>query len=690
MATVKELRDYIRDHRKVHCPPLSKAKKEQLAKEVLKYGVSEKSASEMKLKDLKAEVKKYRAVHCPKLSGLNKTALHAEVKKLGFTASEKAPVKAKRVKKVKAPVVEVPKKKFVLKKKEEPKPVVEVPKKKFVLKKKEEPKPVVEVPKKEKVYFNGKEFHGTQSELLDAMNKSRQNGEKEILEQLEYRRKQREGPKKEEPAKKEPKKEEPKKEEPKKEDGAIQAYTDFLKGSIKEDSGKTTKGVFGNFTKTELAQFEKIIDDGNKELRNLKGDRGSQLSLKKKINKTITAFKKEVNDRYFKKDSEGSKLKEASDMAKGIVKKEEPAVREPYMASKEETMDLIKRLSGNKPEPKKEEEPKKSIAPVVDVVKELMDKHHGKSVDIIDSEEEENEPVGKEYSYDKKFYDAIDKMFSITTARTQSVRGREVDKDLFDTIYSIQKNYDLYPTPNGCIKHISDDFFKLMKSYHDGKEHESYEVNILEPSAGTGAIIRDIIDLNGKVMYKGRDKRDIRFKIDRLDAVEMSDALGKKLKEHIKLDTVYRDDFLKVKDLGKNNYNLIVMNPPYSDGTDKKAYLYHIMKAMSILAENKDNYTYLYFIVPTTYFDDLIKKGFGNTATLNETVSFDIENLPNLKNIAEKSGLTLNDDGDGFEEFHYGELTKIAECKDFAKLDNKGRARPLGITTGIYRMENIR
>ena len=123
MTTVKELRDYIREHRKVHCPPLSKAKKEQLAKEVLKYGVSEKSASEMRLKDLKAEVKKYRAVHCPKLSGLSKTALHAEVKKLGFTASEKAPVKAKRVKKVKAPIVEAPKKKFVLKKKEEPKPL---------------------------------------------------------------------------------------------------------------------------------------------------------------------------------------------------------------------------------------------------------------------------------------------------------------------------------------------------------------------------------------------------------------------------------------------------------------------------------------------------------------------------------------------------------------------------------------
>ena len=123
MTTVKELRDYIREHRKVHCPPLSKAKKEQLVKEVLKYGVSEKSASEMRLKDLKAEVKKYRAVHCPKLSGLSKAVLHAEVKKLGFTASEKAPI------------VEAPKKKFVLKKKEEPKakeapkpiaPVVEV------------------------------------------------------------------------------------------------------------------------------------------------------------------------------------------------------------------------------------------------------------------------------------------------------------------------------------------------------------------------------------------------------------------------------------------------------------------------------------------------------------------------------------------------------------------------------------
>lgn len=131
MTTVKELRDYIREHRKVHCPPLSKAKKEQLAKEVLKYGVSEKSASEMRLKDLKAEVKKYRAVHCPKLSGLSKAVLHAEVKKLGFTASEKAPI------------VEAPKKKFVLKKKEEPKakeapkpiaPVVEVVKKLMVKK----------------------------------------------------------------------------------------------------------------------------------------------------------------------------------------------------------------------------------------------------------------------------------------------------------------------------------------------------------------------------------------------------------------------------------------------------------------------------------------------------------------------------------------------------------------------------
>ena len=626
MTTVKELRDYIREHRKVHCPPLSKAKKEQLAKEVLKYGVSEKSASEMRLKDLKAEVKKYRAVHCPKLSGLSKTALHAEVKKLGFTASEKAPVKAKRVKKVKAPIVEAPKKKFVLKKKEEP-------------------KPVVEEPKKEKIYFNGKEFHGTQSELLDAMNKSRQNGEKEILEQLEYRRKQREEPKKEEPVKK--------------------GYTIIKR--------KTRSRIVPIPTEAEEKQ-EQELKRLHIESR-IEASRIRALNLTSNADPIIVAF--------------NAKMKALNKRANALEK----VIRDRVKKEATENGDYDGKPTPTKetPKPTPTKEAPKSIAPVVDVVKELMDKHHGKSVDIIDSEEEAEEPAGKEYSYDKKFYDAIDKMFSITTARTNSVRGVEVDKDLFDTIYSIQKNYDLYPTPKGCIKHISDDFFKLMKNYHEGKEHESYEVNILEPSAGTGAIIRDIIDLNGKVMYKGRDKRDVRFKIDRLDAVEMSDALGKKLKEHIKLDTVYRDDFLKVKDLGENNYNLIVMNPPYSDGTDKKAYLYHIMKAMSILAENKDNYTYLYFIVPATYFDDLIKKGLGrSTATLNETVSFDIENLPNLKNIAEKSGLTLNDDGDGFEEFHYGELTKIAECKDFAKLDNKGRARPLGITTGIYRMENIR
>jgi len=286
-----------------------------------------------------------------------------------------------------------------------------------------------------------------------------------------------------------------------------------------------------------------------------------------------------------------------------------------------------------------------------------------------ETEDAEEKNVGK-FSYNMDFFGAIDKMYTIQRNRA-SVRGKAVDAKLFDAIVSIQNNYDLYPTPLKSLLPIFKDITELEGRY-------TTPLSFLEPSAGTGNIIRSIIDF-GNVK-----------KIKQIDAVEMSQDLGKLLQEQTSISNVYRQDFLTFQP--KTEYHYIVMNPPYSDGNNKTFWLEHMMKAMSIAWNQVKGggglQCAIYIIIPTTYMDPMFKEYYTNNygadkKWVGEEIPFDM-NLCNKKKALVKEYGFYDDENDDWDAEFF--LKKVGIIDDFAKIERNGTARPLNITTGIYRL----
>lgn len=113
-------------------------------------------------------------------------------------------------------------------------------------------------------------------------------------------------------------------------------------------------------------------------------------------------------------------------------------------------------------------------------------------------------------------------------------------------------NKDFYPTPEHLISKM---FFKIKKTNIN---------NILEPSAGKG----NIVDyLKNTSLYRNRKYE--------IDCIEKDNELRKFLKG--KSHKVIFDDFLNFNTMKK--YDVIIMNPPFSDG-DK-----HLLKALSLMKD---------------------------------------------------------------------------------------------------------
>ena len=293
------------------------------------------------------------------------------------------------------------------------------------------------------------------------------------------------------------------------------------------------------------------------------------------------------------------------------------------------------------------------------------------AVNIIEqvTEDAEEKDVGK-FSYNMDFFGAIDKMYTIQRNRA-SVRGKVVDAKLFDSIVSIQNNYDLYPTPLKSLLPIFEDIVQLEGRY-------TTPLSFLEPSAGTGNIVRSIIDF-GNVK-----------KIKQIDAVEMSQNLANLLQEQTSISNVYRQDFLTFEP--KTDYHYIIMNPPYSDGNNKTFWLEHMMKAMSIAwNQTKDGgglQCAIYIIIPTTYLEPMFKEyypnGYGAAKKyIGEEIQFDMKLCNKKKDLVKKYGFYDNETDDWDADFW---LKKVGIVDDFAKIERNGTARPLNITTGIYRL----
>jgi len=115
---------------------------------------------------------------------------------------------------------------------------------------------------------------------------------------------------------------------------------------------------------------------------------------------------------------------------------------------------------------------------------------------------------------------------------------------------------EFYPTPPRLIdKMLSGIDFQQITT-------------VLEPSAGKGDIVNEV---NGKLRYAQNKYGDNNYKGD-IDCIEIDEDLRGVLKN--KKYRVVHDDFLAYQ--SKKKYDLIIMNPPFSDG-DK-----HLMKAIEM------------------------------------------------------------------------------------------------------------
>lgn len=115
-------------------------------------------------------------------------------------------------------------------------------------------------------------------------------------------------------------------------------------------------------------------------------------------------------------------------------------------------------------------------------------------------------------------------------------------------------NNEFYPTPKMILE-------KMLMHYNPSKHR-----NVLEPSGGKGDIVDGIIDVRSKDGYN---------RVGTIDSLEIDDNLRSILKEK-DLRLIGRD-FLKFSTFKR--YDLVIMNPPFSNGDE------HLLKAIEVMKD---------------------------------------------------------------------------------------------------------
>ncbi len=128
---------------------------------------------------------------------------------------------------------------------------------------------------------------------------------------------------------------------------------------------------------------------------------------------------------------------------------------------------------------------------------------------------------------------------------------------------------EFYPTPKRVIKKMLGPYLIKRRHYRDQWDEEIYQIEdkiILEPSAGKGDILDFIVD-------------EIGYCKDNLHAIEINEELQHILRD--KMYNVIHDDFLTFDDI--IFFDLILMNPPFSEGEKHLLHAWEILQAGDIV-----------------------------------------------------------------------------------------------------------
>ena len=211
------------------------------------------------------------------------------------------------------------------------------------------------------------------------------------------------------------------------------------------------------------------------------------------------------------------------------------------------------------------------------------------------------------------------------------------DKEYIASIIGTQMFGDFYPTSQKCLDHYSNYI-------------ENFDENdiILEPTAGFGSIVLWLLKKNvkSKIITTDYDANLNEYLKESFEGINQVSVLN-----HIK------SNYLKVEnDFHRYNPTIIFLNPPFSNGNDKKYYLNFLFKAIYDLkmSEHAHMERQLFFISPP------LTKGKEKDG---QTINFD--DIVISKNKKEEIKEMLNINEQEFIELMPEQTNRIKACKDF-------------------------
>ena len=223
-----------------------------------------------------------------------------------------------------------------------------------------------------------------------------------------------------------------------------------------------------------------------------------------------------------------------------------------------------------KPEPKPE--------PIIELTKP-QEKELEKLVEIYEEQKEEpKEQVDKkivEYrsNYLNDVIDILGKSKVSTRAFNQFEKKYKVPSQEISTLVNA-RNSGFFPTSVKCL-----DSFPIIK-----RLISQSSLNMLEPTMGLGSMIDYAYNINPELDITGIEFNPMIFQITKRLFPD----------KHIKLE---RGDFLQ-KNFDNNEFDLILMNPPFAWGNDKRYFVDFIFKALNVM--NKSiNKSHMILICPS-------------------------------------------------------------------------------------------
>lgn len=224
-----------------------------------------------------------------------------------------------------------------------------------------------------------------------------------------------------------------------------------------------------------------------------------------------------------------------------------------------------------------------------------------------------------------KFYDVLAKGFKSTRNVTEFRKTFGADM-VSDTINAQLNGLDFYSTPPHCILN-----HKILTNIIKDADL------ILEPTCGLGALVYSAI-------HAGASR-------NKIHANDVIPSFVNFVQKQLNVNTT-NDNFL-TKSYSNNKYDLIMLNPPFSSGTNKLFYFDFLYKAVAVLRDSKAGSLekHIIFISPE------LNKPSANRRDVIGEEEFRLSKSKKQELLA-KNGFDKDDDP-------FYQIQLIGECKGF-------------------------